>query len=1791
MRSQFRASLLPLALVVIGLSGASFYEFFTPDGEPTPGTEPVSVGTPHRDGPLPFVGGSPTLTAGFQDWALCELGGRVESRPPLFGIMRWGPATLGSLGSGCAPCGGGGGGYSGDPFSAALGLQLAPPHDIPMGDMGALPPSPTDHPFVMAGTGEVNYTEVDFVIPGIGFDLTWYRTYRSAYEFEGWSGYGWSHCVELYLVEHDQTTGDVSAYLGQGRVNDIYDWDSGTSSYISPDGYWDQLTKGTRPSNYPDYPSLPFFTKTEKNGVVWEFDKIYSTQGKLMYGCTRIADPFGNELRLEYNDAATDLKAYQVLKLIDTEGREVDFTYTNDLLTRLVVSDSSIHSDYGDLTIDYEYSGGLLTKATKHKTRQVDGGTVVRPYTEYTYLTSGIYNKDLNLVKDCGTTVLDFDYSTYGTTRDRCTKVTNADGEEYNYLHEQSGTPTYSKYTDPSNQRRDFCHADSANGDYFIVKVKEYLENELGNDISGSSDLVITRNCDCGQITELQFQDGSKEKWSYDANGNITLYTRTATDSSADLVKKWTYDSFSGRSRLLTSSGEAQASSSPSARVTWTWNNTTGLLEKVAWPSVTSGQPSSQTIEWEYTFFSDGKLKQVYDPENHETLYSYSGDNITISVDPGSLARVQTINRDLMGNVKYTSNAIGTEDTFTVAPDGRVFTVASSNSRERKYEYDLRGRRTKSSLLLDTSLWVHTTYTVSDGGVVTQTKEDDGGINAISAYAIEEGESNRYSQSLDADEYGGRSKWGYGSHALPWKVYNVDDSGTSAVVTLVETMERNTMGRVTKRIGEDGRVVEYLYDGYGRLSQVIEPLPGSKTRVTTFTLNNWGGATTVKIEESTSLLQETINSYDQVLRLYQVEQDDPLSSTDLITKYQRDPLGRVIKTTDPRNQEWFTEWDASGRITESTDPIGNEVQYAYSDLARTRTITHHEKNTSTSSFTDYLVVETMDTSGRVTSVKDQGSASGNRTTTLVYDKGSRVTQSTDPLGAVTDFEYDRLGRLTKTTQDIATSPSTVRAATSYAVTKAGNLSTATDASSAGVVTKWVYDSYGRILEVRYDHGGTTPAVYGYGYNDGRLETVTEPLGNYVTLTYDDGGRMSQVDVTKGSSSLGGPDRLIYTYDSMNRVLSGKTQQNTGGTYSDLTSVSRTYDGFGRLDTETQDGGFVLDYDYDAGGAVTKIDYPSGSPIDFLEYTMDDGGRLLSVARKLTSAVDGYSASLQTCAEIKYLGQREIERLQAPYDLKRTQTWTNFKEPANLEYTKYSNAALLTGLANLWNAGSQMVVRERLHDDVGGSDYGEVFRYDLMGRLTTMWYGVRSPSGFSASNPAEGTNPYDQLRTYTLGKVFERDKTTTKPDGGSAVDVEYSNNVFYQYDPIGGVNLDWDANGQLTDFGSDGFSWTALGQLAQVAISGGSTLGYTYDAFGRRVKTVSGSQVNRFLYHGWHMIGEYDDTEDEWLWQEIPWNTGERMLEHIALDATTYKQFAVHEDFQSTVWGISNTSGAMQEWYNYTDPFGVSDSENSSGTGIGDYASGWHHKKRLHGGFVEAESGLYDFRMRWNDPVGGYWISRDSAGSVDSNNLHQALLAGPLTLTDTFGLEVGGKGISPQEFPNPRPTDPRPPLYSMTDPCQDALDAAARDKKQCHEAYDVAAGNARAALENAQWKVKKEKTKHVVTCVAAMGAIITVTVATAGAGTLPALCAIGGTGAIGIVEADDRLDSVADAVGALEAAEAQWRAASKEARNGFDSCISAICGRHKESIDKACAGRKLSNKYAKMYESFQQACGK
>jgi RHS repeat-associated protein len=693
-------------------------------------------------------------------------------------------------------------------------------------------------------------------------------------------------------------------------------------------------------------------------------------------------------------------------------------------------------------------------------------------------------------------------------------------------------------------------------------------------------------------------------------------------------------------------------------------------------------------------------------------------------------------------------------------------------------------------------------------------------------------------------------------------------------------------------------------------------------------------------------------------------------------------------------------WTSAGDLKKQTDGMGNSIEYVYDDSARTVTISQKDWNTTTSSTPNtYVEIMTVDKSGRTIKETDKGKSTGSgREVEITYDKGGRITLVTRPSGAEVSYEYDVLGRLTKEEADIATGTA---ATSEWSWTDGGRMQSRKDGN--GNETWYSYNSFDQEIEIKYtvDLAATLDVdkydVVTKSYNsNGLLESVTDPEGSVLNYGYDDGGRLITADFVVTGTDLVGPDRIQFKYDEMDRITEGKTQELVSGSYSNLTVVTRSFDGFGRMAEETQAGGYVIKYDsYDDSGHLAKLVLPIGGPVSEIEYLYNDGGSVETIKRKLNGGI------MATAASIDYEGSREIKRVQAPFDLTREQSWTDYREPEILTISKTSTGSLLTGLHHRWDDDGNLTLRERMHDKIGTDLYGEVYRYDGLNRLTSYWTNVENVDIYHASDP---TADYDDKVTLTLGDVYERTKKTVATLGGSTVTSNYSLNDAHQITAIGATSRQWDDNGQLTDDGTWAYTWTALGQIALAEHSSLDDREFTYDAFGRRVSTKVGtSSPVEHIYHGWHLVGEHDGTR--WLWMEVPMPVGEGMLEHHGWDGLAHKELAVHEDFQKTVWGLSDTTAALFERYQYENPFGSSHTLDSSATDIGDFASEVFHRKRLHGGVVDEKLGLYDFRNRWLDPVTGSWLSRDPMEYGDTNNLYQFALHSPLRKTDVYGLLV------------------------------------------------------------------------------------------------------------------------------------------------------------------------------------------
>lgn len=275
------------------------------------------------------------------------------------------------------------------------------------------------------------------------------------------------------------------------------------------------------------------------------------------------------------------------------------------------------------------------------------------------------------------------------------------------------------------------------------------------------------------------------------------------------------------------------------------------------------------------------------------------------------------------------------------------------------------------------------------------------------------------------------------------------------------------------------------------------------------------------------------------------------------------------------NTSTFTQ----GSWVDSTDEVGNHMQYVSDALGRLRAVMEPNPSSGTLALeTDY----TYNGLGNLTNVNQKG-ASGNtaRTRTFSYDTFSRLISSSNPETGTISYSYkppsapcntnDQLGDVTMPCSKI-------------------------DVRS--VTTTYTYDSLNRLASKSYsgtNAKGTPSSCYQYDSS-----SVTNGIG-----------RLSNAWTESASAACSAPagiltGRSILAYDAMGRIL--KEQQCTPSNCANGTSYTPayTYDLAGNLITST------------SGVGPT----PTTTPI-VLTYTMSSAGRLQTLTSNMTGNwIDG-----------------------------------------------------------------------------------------------------------------------------------------------------------------------------------------------------------------------------------------------------------------------------------------------------------------------------------------------------------------------------------------------------------------------------------------------------------------------------------------------------------------------------------------------------------------------------------------
>ncbi|AXQ28043.1 LysM peptidoglycan-binding domain-containing protein [Solimonas sp. K1W22B-7] len=316
--------------------------------------------------------------------------------------------------------------------------------------------------------------------------------------------------------------------------------------------------------------------------------------------------------------------------------------------------------------------------------------------------------------------------------------------------------------------------------------------------------------------------------------------------------------------------------------------------------------------------------------------------------------------------------------------------------------------------------------------------------------------------------------------------------------------------------------------------------------------------------------------------------------------YDRD--GRLMYQIDAQNYVTKSEYDTAGRVIKTTRYATPVV---LASTAAVSTLTQVEALLLPAGTGEFDVVEsyTFDKGGRLTKTTDANAF----ITTNGYDSVGRLTSTVDRYGTRTTFTYDAAGRLTTRVVDQGSgiNPITRQAylnlTTRYEYDAAGNQTKLTNAANA--ITEMAYDSLGRLTSMVVDTADKKLAtVYTYD-NLGRSKTVSEGI---------------QATGSSGAWNISAaPARITaYLYDGAGWLVSqtvdagSGTNPATGVAYLNLVT-QYSYDKLGNAFRKTDATSKVWSYAYDElGRKVFDVD-PLGS---LTEYRYDNWGRLTDTLR-------------------------------------------------------------------------------------------------------------------------------------------------------------------------------------------------------------------------------------------------------------------------------------------------------------------------------------------------------------------------------------------------------------------------------------------------------------------------------------------------------------------------------------------------------------------------------------------------
>lgn len=831
---------------------------------------------------------------------------------------------------------------------------------------------------VYLNSGEYNYSRQDLLIPGRGMPIEIIRSYKNQKACNGKFGYGWfmSYNVQLKRL----SSGNIIIINGDSRKDEfLYDFQN--DLYVPPAGVYSELVSNQDGT----------YTLTKKNKTRYNFD--------INGNCVRIIDRNNNQITFTYTETKAPLIGrsqyfvnqtegvvgydYQLTKITDTVGREINFTYNLDGRLEKI-------SDFTGREIIYTYNefNDLISV-------QDPEGNII----EYTYDTE----HNLLTIEDAKDQI----YLVNVYSNDKLISQTYGGNTPTNTYDEQNNQTTVL-------DRRGFTSIHTFDDDGNPIQVEELTNNvRPGDPISYIS--VFEYNVDKELIKKV-FPRGNSIEYEYDDKGNLLKTTQKPVPGSlaADIITTFSYEQnynfikthTDPKGNITTYYYDYEEASFGDLNADGIINEDKGNLVKISYPQV-----DGQTPEILYTYNTYGQIETMTNAAGIVTKYEYYS----------ATGYLQRIINDF-GDIPHLNATIE----FTYDSCGNILTVTDAKSNTTTFEYDLLNRITRTISPAPFNYQTKYTYDENSNLIKLERQKDIAATQwQVTEYEYDVLDNLTQTKQHLSDTEILITQFEYDGNQNRTKIIDANLNETTFTYD-----EENRLYQVTDA---ENNVTEYAYDDNNNLREIKD----AKNNITVYEYDDFDRLVKT-IYPDTTYKEYTYDANSNMLTKLTRKGD--------LIQCAYDTLNRLDTKTYPDASAVNYAYDIASRLTSITDSNG-VISYVYDALNRVTQCTNHDSritgyeydlvgNRTKLTYPDssYITYE-YDQLNRLTNIKDESAVN---IVAYDYDPLSRRSQMDYANSVQTTYQYDDLNRLLSLTSSVQS--------ISYTYDDVGNRLTKTDSS-------------------------------------------------------------------------------------------------------------------------------------------------------------------------------------------------------------------------------------------------------------------------------------------------------------------------------------------------------------------------------------------------------------------------------------------------------------------------------------------------------------------------------------------------------------------------------------------------------------------------------------------------------------------------------------------------------------------------------------------------------------------------